>query len=285
MSEPVEVLLLHGVEHVGPEAPRFHRGNAVAPETLDRLLHARRELDRPSPAALLDADRARPGVLLTFDDGWRSVLTDALPLIERHEIQAVVFVTTAFVDGSLVPYELRLARWLESATAVTLAGGEVRRLADRAARDDAWRRLREPLKACPPAERETELEALCRRNGWRQQAAADGEPALLDWDDVAELDRHPLVTIGAHSHRHPRLDALGPWAQFAEMRTSRRILERRLGHAVEWMAYPYGANGRTTRRLARMAGYRGAFTTEPRAVAPGDDPYALPRLDAAGLLG
>jgi peptidoglycan/xylan/chitin deacetylase (PgdA/CDA1 family) len=43
------------------------------------------------------------GFAVTFDDGYRSVLTDALPILEQLHIPATVFLTTGFLDGLVAP--------------------------------------------------------------------------------------------------------------------------------------------------------------------------------------
>ena len=65
-------------------------------------------------------------------------------------------------------------------------------------------------------------------------------------------------------------------------------LERRLGHRVPWLAYPFGANDARVRRQARRAGYLLAVTTRPGALAEATEPLALPRLrvlDTTGVAG
>src|SRR5688500_11362155 len=49
-------------------------------------------------AAMDDPDERVVG--LSFDDGYRDVATNALPVLERHGFRATVFVSPAVVDGS-----------------------------------------------------------------------------------------------------------------------------------------------------------------------------------------
>jgi peptidoglycan/xylan/chitin deacetylase (PgdA/CDA1 family) len=50
----------------------------------------------------LSADGAiRPGVVVTFDDGYRDNLLHALPVLRRYGLPATFFVTTRFCDQSL----------------------------------------------------------------------------------------------------------------------------------------------------------------------------------------
>jgi peptidoglycan/xylan/chitin deacetylase (PgdA/CDA1 family) len=42
----------------------------------------------------------KPAVAITFDDGFRSVLTDAVPILERYGFTATVFVSTRWLDDA-----------------------------------------------------------------------------------------------------------------------------------------------------------------------------------------
>ncbi|MEJ2107797.1 MAG: polysaccharide deacetylase family protein [Acidiferrobacteraceae bacterium] len=44
----------------------------------------------------------KPGVVVTFDDGYRDNLEYALPVLTRLAIPATIFITTQFCDGTLV---------------------------------------------------------------------------------------------------------------------------------------------------------------------------------------
>lgn len=55
--------------------------------------------------------KGKKGVLVTFDDGYANTLTEALPILERHSIPAIVFVTCDHINErqnhsrmSAVPY-------------------------------------------------------------------------------------------------------------------------------------------------------------------------------------
>src|SRR5262249_56004884 len=49
-------------------------------------------------------------LLVSFDDGYRDILENALPVLQQHEIKAVIFVPVAYMeDETPLPHELRLS--------------------------------------------------------------------------------------------------------------------------------------------------------------------------------
>jgi peptidoglycan/xylan/chitin deacetylase (PgdA/CDA1 family) len=269
----VEIPVLHHVAEdeaarIGPRSQY-----ATPPDRLTTYLESREE--RPSR---LPGEGEEDWILLTFDDGYRDVLTNAVPVLERFGVQAIVFVTTGFVSGDAYPYELELAAVIEhhdrlqpesTAPPVEAKGKE--------AKWALYRQLRRPLKPQSHRAREARLDQLSELNGYDRSRFQD-EP-FLSWEEIAELDRHPLVTIGAHSHTHPVLTRRAPWTAYREMKESKRRIERVLGREVHHVSYPYGRHNLLVRLLARLAGFRWAFTTEancPDSVAE-CNPMALPR--------
>jgi peptidoglycan/xylan/chitin deacetylase (PgdA/CDA1 family) len=51
----------------------------------------------------------RKPVLITFDDGYRDILENALPILQKHGYPAVIFIPVAFMDDEMpLPHETRL---------------------------------------------------------------------------------------------------------------------------------------------------------------------------------
>ncbi|MDF2936321.1 MAG: polysaccharide deacetylase [Paenibacillaceae bacterium] len=60
----------------------------------------------------------RNAVLVTFDDGYKSFYTDAVPVLSKHQVQAVNFIVTEFIGSP------------EKSTIPSLSAAEMTRLAD-----------------------------------------------------------------------------------------------------------------------------------------------------------
>lgn len=75
----------------------------VAPTAFEEQLEfLSRHRSVVSLSALLegDVDTAKPAVAITFDDGFRSLLTVAAPLLERYAFPATAFVTTRWLENA-----------------------------------------------------------------------------------------------------------------------------------------------------------------------------------------
>jgi peptidoglycan/xylan/chitin deacetylase (PgdA/CDA1 family) len=79
----------------------------------------------------------------------------------------------------------------------------------------------------------------------------------MSWAQLAALQRCGFE-IGSHTHAHRLLTQLDPEAARFELMESRRVLERELGAAPEFLAYPGGRFNVEHQRMARSAGYGGA---------------------------
>lgn len=113
------------------------------------------------------------------------------------------------------------------------------------------------------------------------------DTVFLTWHLLRALERDG-VEIGSHTVGHLDLTSLSDGEALRELVHSRRAFERRLGHPVQWLAYPFGAYDSRIERLARQAGYVLAVTTEHGVAQSAQRPLALSRLrilDSTGVSG
>jgi peptidoglycan/xylan/chitin deacetylase (PgdA/CDA1 family) len=112
--------------------------------------------------------------------------------------------------------------------------------------------------------------------GWLGGMSADFG-RLLTWDELAEVAESG-VEIGNHSLLHHPLDVLPERQLRNEIVSGHDELEQRLGRRVRSFAYPHGYHGRRVREIVREAGHDNATEVGRRLYRPGDDRFAVPRL-------
>ena len=87
-----------------------------------------------------------------------------------------------------------------------------------------------------------------------------GRDDYLSSDELRELSRHPLVTIGAHGLWHRHFTQLSVDDARFELIESRLLLERITGRAVDLMAWPYGECNAQLEQLSEESGYRASWS-------------------------
>ena len=281
---------------------------AVSPQHFAEQLEVLRRAYAPTHLRSLRAALGAPRVpvALTFDDGFADNLLNALPILERLDTPATIFVVPGIVNSEREFWWDELERFvferddLPARLTMQVAGRttawDVPPLDDgRAAGhgDGRWRGWEPPptprhalyielwrtLQAAQPDEREPAIESLWQNVGARP-VARESHRGVTD-AELAELGASPCIEIGAHTLSHVRLSSLSAAGQRAEIAGSKRWLEERLGRRVNTFSYPHGGPGDFTSRtaeLVREAGFRLAFTTYPGLVRRWSNHFLLPRV-------
>ena len=232
----------------------------------------------------LESPSGRPFAAFTFDDGFADSLTHALPVMERFGAPMTVYVATGMIEHSMDGWWLGLAEWIRRSDRVALPeAGLSFDCADPAAKKRAF----------------VAIEAAIHRDyalltPVRAAIAAHGidcgkqiEREALTVEQLRQLSRHPLVTIGAHGDTHINLARASVETVHHEMTSNRRFLEALIDKPVLHFAYPFGnarACGAREAAIASAVGFRTAVTTRSGAIFPAhlDHPHALPREGPVG---
>ncbi len=209
------------------------------------------------------ADSASPSfVSFTFDDGYRDNLTLALPLFERHDAPFTVFVTTCFANRSMFFWWAGLAELLKRVDKLDVPVlGQSFPVGDYRAKTRAYRVIG---RAVDTGELSVDaLLRLLRHNGISCAEILDRE--ALTEDEIVQLSRHRLVTIGGHTDTHPKIAKLSAGEARREMQKNKAWLEQLTGRAVDHFAFPHGDRtscGPRDYEIARDVGFRSGLTTQ-----------------------
>jgi peptidoglycan/xylan/chitin deacetylase (PgdA/CDA1 family) len=232
----------------------------------------------------------RPGVVITFDDGYANNADIALPILEAFEIPAVIYITTRNVLERRLfwPDEVWIAVKRSGVREIDLSGivetlRKYRFYGHGAQWQTAVHDLMEDLKRTHPSRRAEVVDAVVQR--FRETAGAkyfEMEPESnlftpLTKKQVEALSSHPLITIGSHSHCHNLLNQI-PLSQAKEsILTSKEILERLTRRKIEHFSYPNGNLTPEIMCVLRDLGFRSAVSVPPGYFAPGDNPFFIKR--------
>lgn len=290
-NRPV-VLVFHGVTAEKPGHFCNHEGMHLYRPIFERLMEFIANRYHPvSLSSIVDWLEGRAvlpsrAVAVTFDDGYRNVLTEAAPVLARLDIPATLFVATDFVfrREPLWPDRITSALYLTKQKQLSLdtnGGAENVPLRDEGERIAAEHRLRSLLKNVPDDERRAMLEEIVASLG------VDDVEATSAWPDHAPITPEELprlfehgVDVGSHTCTHAIVSRMREPQMEFELAESRRLIERATGRPCTLFSYPNGSpadfNART-RDAVIKAGYRGAVTTIKSEVAAMQDRFEIPR--------
>jgi peptidoglycan/xylan/chitin deacetylase (PgdA/CDA1 family) len=113
--------------------------------------------------------------------------------------------------------------------------------------------------------------------------AGGNSSAYLNWNELSRMRATGLVSVAGHSHTHLDLARAERQAALDELRTSRGMLQEKVGGECTDLAWPFGFHSRSAERTVRTAGYRAAFRVSTRLFGGrgnrrGANPLALRRL-------
>lgn len=229
------------------------------------------------PLAELAVPRRRPGrrrVALTFDDGLRSNVTVAYPILRSLGLPATFFVCPGLVERGAWLWNHEARQRLYS-----LRDEAFRELAAASAGPGEREAFVEWMKTLRLAERRRVEEAIRAATPvFRPSAAQREEFDLAGWDELKALDPR-IVTLGSHTLTHPILTSLSADEMEAEIAGSRAVLEAELGRPVADFCYPNGELDATALDSARRH-YGRAVAVGGGSLRGDSDRHRLPRLAA-----
>ncbi len=268
----------------------------IEPARLERILGVlgrrfRLETVTGGLEALRDGSSGPSLVALTMDDGYADNERVLLPLLERAEGKATVYLEARVLTEGRVNWAHKWF-WLLDRIGVAPAGrelaaelpaGELRTRFEaelaRGGRDLAYR-LKRVLKYEGGHEvRDGALDALFLRHGGDEAELAGR--IHLNPEAARALAASGRVELGGHTRRHEVLATLDAEQQREEIAGARSDLEELFGPGSgRSFAYPYGRrwdfNGDSVAAV-QAAGYGSAVTTHAGVVTAGSDPLRLPR--------
>lgn len=121
-----------------------------------------------------------------------------------------------------------------------------------------------------------------KTNQWPYQPAWVPVERCLDWSEIRHLAAQGWA-IAAHSCSHLSFNHLSESEIAYEIQKSVDTIEKHIGKACHFFAYPYGHAPRRAQKVVERCNLI-AFGTSPGWVATGSNRFNLPRLDLYDLL-
>jgi peptidoglycan/xylan/chitin deacetylase (PgdA/CDA1 family) len=279
------ILLYHRVA----EAVVDPFGICVAPAHFEAQMAALSTFTTPVRLAELVADASRGSlpdraVAVTFDDGYADNLAVAVPILERYQIPATVFVVAGRMGEQfwwdVVAWAILTPARLPSGTLRLTIGDHIQEWRPSDSPNSRRQLLGELHRMLRPLSAPIRNKIMADLLLWVGIGPVNGVARSLTEREVIDLERSQMISIGAHTMTHPPLAQLTTFQQKEEIEQSKAKLESLLSKPVTLFSYPYGLPADysvETTYLVQQAGFHCACTNIKDVVRTQSNSFQLPR--------
>ena len=286
--------------HIVP--PHLKRGefcpNAkleISPEFLGEIIERVRKLGYETISLSQAIDNvanstgsSKPFVVFTLDDGYRDNLIHAQPIFAKHNCPYTVFVSPGIVEGSVELWWRGLEKIIADNISVYVEiDGTTHSYKTETVTEKykAWNILSKALQNTSEFKQRKIIREIAKRYAIDLKAMC--LDTAMNWDEIRQLAKDPLCSIGAHTMSHFAIAKLDVTDASYELEVSRNTISKKLNHPVEHFAFPYGDDCSAGPRdfdLATKAGFTGTVTTRTGVVFAEHKNHlqALPRVMVSG---
>ena len=231
--------------------------------------------------------------LMTFDDGYSNNYLVGFPVIKKHGIPALFFISTSnmqsgqsfWFDKIIQPIQRYNIDSLDLRQ-LGLNNYRFSRLNDYLRWDDIQILLEDIKRQDKSQDGKIVAEiALYLQQTFHEKELHSREENCqpIHSAQILEMFESGQCSFGSHGHEHRILTKLPDDELEGELRKSRTILEDLVGEKIHHIAYPNGNSDERVNRACRDAGYRFGYTIRKGVVGAHTDKMNIPRVLIGGF--
>lgn len=181
----------------------------------------------------------KPFVSFTLDDGYLDNYTNAYPIFKRNNVPFCIFVATDFPDRKAILWWITIEDLILSNEKIELSDGSTYVCKTYQQKWDTFRLIREKILKLDQRKLLDSLEDMF--SNYDIDWYAPVNEMAMSWENIAELGKEPLCTIGAHTMSHPAFIPLTLEDIKAEIDGGVERLHSVINYDIHHFAYPYGS--------------------------------------------
>ena len=215
---------------------------------------------------------------ITFDDGYKDNLFNAIPILEKYNAPATIYVTTRFLEGKCEMWWYELKKFLGERDTISFEFNNKHylfNLETDSLKNKSFEKISFLFKKLKYDDQNYLLQVITNNKNRIQY-----RNEMLNADDLMKIKDKTIITLGAHTHNHISLAHFDKNECLNEIKTSKNKIENIINQKVNHFAYPYGGNediGNKDPDLVKSAGFTSAVTTQINLFENYQN-YLLPRI-------
>ncbi|HIP32664.1 MAG TPA: hypothetical protein EYG86_07885 [Crocinitomicaceae bacterium] len=222
----------------------------------------------------------RQAVILSFDDGFENNLSVVLPLLEKYNVPATIYVLGYLANEN---YQAIHTTWSNYVDLLLNAGerDELKKILGcdlkkqnefyHFVKEKSSNEMMELLLAFENSSIVNEVLHSAERESYK----------MLSRKQILQLSNSPLITIGSHAYWHCNIGKQNKAASIEELKKSKQELEELIGKQVKTLAYPDGSYTRDVIDIAEEVGYDDQWAVAYQYSEDNSDPRIIHRFGVA----
>lgn len=279
------VLMLHRVSEIDSNGIFMNENMKVSPKFLeDFILKYKEKYDFISSAEINDRLKNKSKkkfIVFTMDDGYLDNYANAFPIFKKYNVPFTIFVASDFPNMKCFLWWHILGDMILQKDYLRLSDGSIYSCATLEAKNLVFEQLRSKILLLNHDKFITEFCSLFGTDFPELQIF--NAKYCMSWENIFELYKNSLVTIGAHTAHHANLRAMKTENDVEEeIIEGVEELEKHIpDYKKSVFAYPFGSPfeiGKREIAIAEKIGFTNAFLGYGRGVKGKNNHWAIPRI-------
>lgn len=217
--------------------------------------------------------------VITFDDGYKCIYTNAYPLLKKHGIPATIFLTANVIDNKTHLWydEICMAIEKTKRKKISFDNKEIY-IGNSYAREIFKRYIVNEFKKIDDNKKNELISNLISQLDIGDKNCVND--LYLTREQILEMAENG-VTFGSHSLSHAILNRMPVESASREIIDSKKLLEEHLNIKIEYFAYPDGKYNENLKDIVQKAGYKCALSLLDRHINKTNsiDQYSIDRIN------
>jgi len=290
LSGEGHVLMLHRVlPQKDREKYSFNKGLAISIEGLEKKIKRFQELDfdfisMNEVEFRLRNPLKKKWIAFTLDDGYADNLSYALPIFEKYNIPFTIYVSNCFPNDKAIYWWYDLEKYILNNDSVNLNPININLKVSNQSEEEKTKNYKTIRELLRKGDLNLHKSFLVNVVGASLNEYFLKHSSInLTWEELASLNKHPLVTIGAHTLNHLSLKNQNDENVKVQIIKGLEEMEARLGCKISHFAYPYGSLDDVDLRsvhVLKSKNVKSAVLNHPGGIFKEhiNYPYQLPRM-------
>ncbi|MEM4181816.1 MAG: polysaccharide deacetylase family protein [Candidatus Pacearchaeota archaeon] len=277
------IFIIHRVEEINKEGIKINEILKISPKSLEEfiILCRKKKYNFISIERFIKMFKKKEltgkEIILTIDDGYKDVFERGLSILEKYKIPFVFYLSTSFL-------ERRFFYWWYLLEEIILKNEEVifknkkYKCKSLKEKNALFKKIRRKIAFLKDEE---ELKDLF--SNYELKVKKDYYNSLfLQWKEIREKLKNPLITIGNHGDGHFFFNSKEEEEIEKDIIKAQNLIKKNLNIKTKHFSYPYGdiiSISKKHSEIIKRLGFVSGVTTENRPVNYKDDLLYLPRIN------